>query len=119
SQAQEPNSSVILREVLRRQHGGHAELQCILDLQRNSMPAGPLPLAVNLNGARSEVEVKMEGQAMRFRHRIDLGENTNGGWGSFELPADANIRDNVAFFVYGPEVALRASTVSSDPVSGR
>src|SRR6185436_1407273 len=41
------------------------------------------------------------------------------GWGSFDLPADANRRDNTVYFVYGPETQSRASVVSVDPQSGR
>jgi hypothetical protein len=48
-----------------------------------------------------------------------LASRVGNGWGSFALPADGNLRDNVAYFVYGAEPALRASVVSSEPQSAR
>ena len=61
----------------------------------------------------------MDGQATRWRHKNELGEERIGGWGSFELPMDANRRDNIAYFVYGAEAGLQASVISSDASSSR
>jgi hypothetical protein len=90
-----------------------------LDLQRNAKSNDTIPVSVTLNGARSQFELSVEGQATRWRHKIDLGEDKAGGWGSFELPMDANRRDNNAYFVYGAESALQASVISSDARSSR
>jgi hypothetical protein len=48
-----------------------------------------------------------------------LASHPAGGWGSFALPADANLRDNTAYFVYGPETAAHAVVVSSSPDTAR
>jgi hypothetical protein len=53
-----------------------------------------------------------EGQSLRWRRRVDLGTHPAGGWGSFALPADANARDNAAYFVYGAQTAARGAVVS-------
>jgi hypothetical protein len=61
----------------------------------------------------------LDGQSMRWRYRRELGPKATAGWGKFELPADANARDNASYFVYGAQTALRASVVASDAESGR
>ncbi|MBI4659752.1 MAG: BatA domain-containing protein [Verrucomicrobia bacterium] len=116
---QELNASVSLREVLRRQRLGQAELQMVADLQRNVNPSASVPLHLTLDGARSQTEVMMEGQAFRWRHKTALGAKTGGGWGSLELAADANRRDNIAYFVYGSETVSRAAVVAADAPSAR
>ncbi|MHB8522239.1 MAG: BatA domain-containing protein [Limisphaerales bacterium] len=114
-----PNVSVWLNEVGRRQRGDHAELQFVLDLRRSLVKSDAFPLTITLDGARSQVELSMDGPALRWRHAASLGARKTGGWGSVSLPADANLRDNTAFFVYGPETPLRASVVSADPPNSR
>ncbi|MEK7684447.1 MAG: BatA domain-containing protein [Verrucomicrobiota bacterium] len=119
NQEPEANAAVSVQEVTRRQNGSQAALQFVLDFQRNVSASDLMPLTVNLDGASAQLELAMDGQAMRWRHKTDLGSQRAGGWGSFELPADANPRDNSAFFVFGPETPLRARVVSRDAQSGR
>jgi hypothetical protein len=118
-QAPEANASISLREVSRLEHGDKSELQFVLDLQRNRNSSEPLPITLVLDGAQSQTQIALEGQSLRWRHKVDLGVHHGGGWGSFVLPADANQRDNTAFFVYGPETPLRATVVSSDAEAAR
>lgn len=113
------NTSVSLREVVRRERGELAELQFVVDFERTSKSGEPVPLNLALDDGRSQVEVPMEGQSMRWRYRRELGAKAAGGWGSFELPADANPRDNTAHFVYGAQTPLRASVIAADAQSAR
>lgn len=114
----EPNTSATLAEVFRRARLDGAELNLALDLARNA-PAGSsparFPLALTLNGVKSQTELDMDGAALRWRHKVDLGAAKGLGWGALELPADANARDNAAYFVFGSESALRATVVSDQP----
>ncbi len=118
------DTAIALNEVTRRQRGDKSELQFVLDLQQSRAreQAGSkqtLPVSITLDGARSQSEIAIEGQSLRWRHRIDLGNRTNGGWGSFEIPADANPRNNTAYFVYGPEIVARAAVIASDEEAAR
>jgi hypothetical protein len=116
----ELNRSVALSEMLRRQRGEQSELHFAVDVQASDPRQDTVPLTLVLDGTRTQTELAMEAQALRWRHRVKLGNNGAGsGWGSFELPADGNRRDNVAYFVYGAETPLRASIVSADPQSAR
>ncbi|MFM8468455.1 MAG: BatA domain-containing protein, partial [Limisphaerales bacterium] len=111
----EPNISATLAEVFRRARPDGAELSLALDLARNATNGtARFPLALTLNGAKSQTELDMDGAALRWRHKVDLGAAKGLGWGALELPADANARDNAAYFVFGSDSAVRA-TVISDP----
>ena len=119
SQTPEANTSIAIKELLRRPHSGGSELQIVLDVQRNRTAAATVPVTLTLDGQQSTAELKLEGQSLRWRRRIDLGSRREGGWGSFALPTDGNPRDNTAYFVYGPDMPLLAMVVSSRRDSGR
>jgi hypothetical protein len=108
------NVSIAIKEILRRPRGAKSELQFVIDMQRNQSSSAPLPVTLTLDGERTETDVAMEGQSLRWRHKIDLGTRREGGWGSFALPADANLRDNTAYFVYGADTPVQATAVVSD-----
>jgi hypothetical protein len=112
----EPNTSVTLKEMLRRPDG---ELALAVDLQRLSKTKETIPLTLAIDGVSSQHELAMEGEALRWRNKTSLGAKKEAGWGALTLPADANLRDNTAYFVYGAETPLRASIVSADAASGR
>jgi len=118
-QSPDANVSAQLREALRRSRNGGSELRLTVDLQRNRAAAATIPLTLTLDGARSEMDVAMDGQALRWRHKTDLGARSHGGWGGVALPADANNRDNVSYFVYGPETSATAAVVSDDLQTAR
>jgi hypothetical protein len=118
-QPSEENRAISLKEVLRHGHGKLSELRLTVDVEANARQSESIPLTLNLDGARTQTELKLEGQSVRWRHKLNLGEKTASGWGSVELPADGNRRDNTAYFVYGPEKPLHASIISSDPHSVR
>ncbi len=113
----EPNVSATLAEVFRRARPDGAELALALDLARNATNGtARFPLALTLNGVKSQAELDMDGAALRWRHKVDLGGAAKGlGWGALELPADANARDNAAYFVFGSDSAVRAAVVSDQP----
>jgi hypothetical protein len=108
------NVSVALKEATRRARGAGSELRLTVDLQRTRREGATLPLTLTLDGARSQVDVALEGQTLRWRHKISLGARAEGGWGSVSAPADANAADNTAYFVYGSDIAPRGLVVSDD-----
>jgi hypothetical protein len=117
--APEANVSIAIKELVRRPRGDQSELQMVLDVQRNRTAAASIPVTLTLDGTASTAELKMDGQSLRWRRRIDLGSRKEGGWGSFALPADGNPRDNTAYFVYGPDTPLLATVVSAAKETGR
>ncbi|MDA1274056.1 MAG: BatA domain-containing protein [Verrucomicrobia bacterium] len=117
--AHDANVSVSLKEITRRSSGGQSAVKFVLDLQQRSEKSEAHPMTITLDGARSQVDVMMESQMLRWRHAMSIGAKQSGGWGIFEWPADGNPRDNRAYFVYSPEVALKAAVVSTNRASAR
>ena len=115
----EANASITTLEVHRRQRAGQAVLELVLDLERNATGAATLPLAITVDGARSQVDLKMDGQSLRYRHTLPLAGTEAEGWGFVELPADANLADNKSYFVYGAPPVLRSAVVGADASSRR
>ncbi len=114
NQAPEANASIAIQELARASRGPKAQLQVVLDIQRNRAAPATVPIVLTLDGQRSEMDAALEGQSFRWRREIDLGARREGGWGAFSLPADANQRDNTAWFVYGADTPLRATVVSAE-----
>jgi hypothetical protein len=119
NQAPEDNASIAIKEMLRRPRGDQSELEMTLEIQRNRAATTSIPVTLTLDGERSSTELKLDGQSLRWRRKIDLGSRQQGGWGSFALPADANPRDDTAYFVYGPDIPLLAAVVSTDKETAR
>src|SRR5580658_11382331 len=113
NQTPEGNAAIAIKELVRRPRGAKGELQAVVDIQRNRDTSATVPVVMLLDGQRSESDVALEGQSFRWRRKIDLGARREGGWGGFSLPADANLRDNTAWFVYGADTPLRATVVSA------
>ncbi len=119
NQAPEDNTSIAVKELLRRPRGDQSELEMTLDVERNRTASATIPVTLTLDGGRSSTELKLDGQSLRWRRKIDLGTRHEGGWGSFTIPDDGNPRDNTTYFVYGPDVPLMAAVVSGDKSGAR
>ncbi|MEO6034704.1 MAG: BatA domain-containing protein, partial [Verrucomicrobiota bacterium] len=119
NQPPERNTSISVQEISRRAKGDQNELQFVLDLQRNVESGERMPIKTVLDGSEAEAEVALDGQALRWRYKAELGNKKEAGWGSFQLPADANGSDNKTYFVYGSETPPRATVVSEDGATAR
>jgi hypothetical protein len=113
------NVSVTVADARRRKTGGRTELLLTLDLQRNHAAPTDIPVTIVVEGARTRLNVQLEGPTLRLQHKLDLGPRTSRGWGFVELPADANVRDNTAYFVFDGERHLQTIVAASDPALGR
>lgn len=115
----EANTSVALEEAARRDRSGQPELHLTADLTQSENRSNRFPIEVIVDGSQSQVDVVIDSEKLRWRHKVDLAQKTTGGWGKLQLPADANRRDNSAYFVYGPVMQIKAAVVSDDPESAR
>lgn len=115
-----PNVSVSINDLTRRQRAGQPQLDLTLDLERTDTTPTTLPVTITLNDVRSNFQVALNGQSLRVHRALTL-DPTRGesGWGKVEIPADAGLRDNTGYFVYGPKLALRAALVASDEPTRR
>lgn len=113
------NRAVRLEEMIRRKRGARSELAMTLDFQQSEKRTEPVPVAMTLNGVRTDVDVALDSQDVRWRQINGVDPKSGTGWGRIELPADANPGDNSAFYTYGEETPLRAMVVSAEPAVGR
>lgn len=113
------NASISLHDLIRRKRGEEQELRMALDIQRNSEAPASMPIQLMVDGSQSQAEVALEGESLRWRHKIELGSRTNSGWGFVQAPADGNSRDNSAFFVFPGESSFSAAVIAQDAQSGR
>ena len=120
-QAAEDNLAVTVDKVTRRETADHAELLLDLRVTRHSANPQPLevPLQVVVNGTRSTVKAMMTNNELLLQGQaVPLDKATKRGWGRIELPADANLRDNVYHFVFDqPATPLTVIVSDEDEVT--
>lgn len=76
-----------------------------------------IPVEVQIGQATSVTQVELVNGAAEVKElRIPI-ENVSGastGYGALQIPADANVRDNVAYFAYEPSKPRRTVVVSEE-----
>lgn len=117
--AQTESAAIAVAEVNRRYRSDPPEVELVLDLERNNPTPSTRSLTFVSEGSRSTLDLQVQGQSFRYRHKITLDSPTAIGWGRVELQADNNPRDNVAYYVYGPPVPLKSAVVATDEIVGR
>ncbi len=116
------NLSVRVENVQWWEHGNDAEL--VLDVVVRSKGSSEttrqgFPIEFEVNNVRSVVEVELDRQGASLQgHRIPIDTKLRSGWGSVELPGDANSLDNRFFFVFAEPTVRRAVVVSDDKKNG-
>ena len=110
-----PNTSISVSELSRLQSGDSGEVRLAVDLQRTEATADTAGITRTLNGITTEMEAKVKGQSTRWRHRIEIGDQT-GGWGKLELPADGNPQDNVTYYRYSDDHPPAGLVVTENPL---
>ena len=79
------------------------ELLLDVEIQNDSANTdAPASLTTHLNGSNTSENLAANGTLARFQKRITLPNSASTGHGWLSLTADANPRDNTAYFVYGP-----------------
>jgi hypothetical protein len=112
------NVAVQVTNVRRQQTADSAELLVSLKLAREGGADAKLSLPVQfeIEGARSEVTIDMNGATYELKdHRIPIERTRERGWGKVSVPADANPGDNDFYFVFDRLQPRRTLIVSEDP----
>lgn len=111
------NVAVRMTDVRRQPSGDAAELLVSLKLTREGRRESriSLPVQFEIDGARSELTVEMEGTEYELKdHRIPLERSHDRGWGRVSIPADANPADNEFYFVFDRPAPRRTIVVADD-----
>ena len=118
----ESNVAIRVSDV-RRESGpaGNAVVMTMrLTRSDNSEDAITIPVQIELDGARSTLEVELSGQMVELRdHRVPLSGRQEKGWGRVSIPADANDADNEFFFVFDDPPQRRIVLVGEDETKVR
>src|SRR5205823_4700385 len=112
------NVSVRVTDVRRQQTANSAELLVSLKLSREGRSDArlSLPVQFEIEGARSELTVEMNGPTYELKdHRIPIERTRERGWGKVSIPADANPADNDFYFIFDRPQPRRTLIVSSAP----
>lgn len=119
------NLAVSIDRINRRESADAAELMVDLRVTRAAqaeaeMPERAISLGFVINGSRSVHEVTLaEGQSefLLQGYSIPIDTSSRKGWGSVELPGDANRLDNVMYFVFSESALRKTTLVSDDPAT--
>ncbi len=97
---------------------GKAQLNLALELRAQDGHKGTIPLLVTREGVTSQLDIPLGSSVQRESLKFDVPKGETG-WGKVELPADANLADNSAYFVYGPPPALKSMVIGEGPGAQR
>jgi hypothetical protein len=116
------NVSLRVTDVRRVPSGDAAELLVSLKLTRegNAETRISLPVHFEIEGARSELTIEMEGTEYELKdHQIPLERSHERGWGRVSIPADSNPADNEFYFVFDRPVPRRTIVVADDALASK
>ena len=103
-----------------RNSGDGAELLVSLRITREggAETRQTIPIQFEIDGARSELAVEMNGSEFNLKeHRIGIERTRKRGWGKVSIPADANLADNEFYFVFDQPAPRRTIVVADEPQS--
>ncbi len=116
------NMAIRVTDVRRQVTSDGAELLVSLKLTRegNGDSRISLPVQFEIDGARSEQTIEMDGAEYELKdHRIPLERSHERGWGRVSIPADSNLADNVFLFVFDKPVPRLTIVVVDDAQDAR
>jgi hypothetical protein len=116
------NVSIRVTDVRENQSTEGAELLVSLRLSREGGSEGTIsvPVQFEINGARSELTIEMDGPHYDLKeHRVPLEVGRERGWGRVSIPADANPADNDFYFAFDAPVSRRTVIVADDENGAR
>lgn len=116
---EQEKSNVAVRVTdVRRQSGADGNgLYLSMQLSRDSEEESTLtlPVQIEIDGARTELEVELAGGQVELKdHRVKLSDNQVRGWGKVSIPSDANDADNEFYFVFDDPPLRRIVLVSEN-----
>lgn len=118
----EYNHSIKVTNVTRRTISTGAEVLLSFQITCATPPEAPItiPVEVELEGARSVLNVQVSGQITEIKeHRIPVEATRERGWGQLSLPADSNPADDTYYFVFDKAPPRNTLVVAEEPTIER
>jgi hypothetical protein len=104
------NWAIQVEQVRKRSLPDATELELSFSVRQTDLPADivdasgaaeMVPVRIELEGVRTELQVPMRGGVAELKnHRLRLDGQMEQGWGKVSLAADANMADNQWYFVF-------------------
>ncbi len=116
------NRSIRVTDVRRVDGASGPELLLSIRVQQMTPVDGvvPIPITLELDGARSEFTAEMTGTELELKNiPFELDGGKTRGWGRVSIPSDTSPSDNEFYFVYDQAVTRQTVVVSDDPESSR
>ena len=110
------NASISVSQLARIKSNEIGEVRLAVDIKRTKINNDTEPIKQTINGVTTEIEAKVNGQATRWRHRIELDEQS-GGWGKLELSPDGNPQDNITYYRYDDDFSMEGLVISESKLS--
>jgi hypothetical protein len=112
----EANASLRVTDVRRVESHDGASLLVSLALSRTGGADNiDLPVHIEIDGARSELAVEMEGREFMVKdHPVPVAADAKLGWGRISIPADANPADNEFYFTFAESPPRRTVIVAQE-----
>ncbi|NQV24009.1 MAG: BatA domain-containing protein [Rhodopirellula sp.] len=112
------NTSIRVTNVRRFETVDNAELLVSLKVTRDASKEDrvTLPIQFEIEGARSELTVEIDGPTLELiDHHLPIERSNERGWGKVSIPADSNSADNDFYFVFDRPRQRHTLIVSNDP----
>lgn len=110
------NASISVSQLARIKSNEIGEVRLAVDIKRTKINNDAEPIKQTINGVTTEIEAKVNGQATRWRHRIEVDEQS-GGWGKLELSPDGNPQDNITYYRYDDDFSMEGLVISESKLS--
>ena len=110
------NASISISQLARIKSNEIGEVRLAIDIKRTKINNDTEPIKQTINGVTTEIEAKVNGQATRWRHRIEVDEQS-GGWGKLELSPDGNPQDNITYYRYDDDFSMEGLVISESKLS--
>ena len=110
------NASISVSQLARIKSNEIGEVRLAIDIKRTKINNDTEPIKQTINGVTTEIEAKVNGQATRWRHRIEVDEQS-GGWGKLELSPDGNPQDNITYYRYDDDFSMEGLVISESKLS--
>lgn len=119
-QRSQNNLAISVENINRRRSPAGYELVMDLAIKRTgssdeASEPQTIPVEITINGTRTVESVTVTGdEFLRLGYTLKLGAGDERGWGRIDIPADNNLSDNTAYFVYDEPPVRRTIIVSDD-----
>jgi len=123
-QRSEKNLAISVDKVNRKRSPTGYEVVMDLAIKRTGSSDAPsgdasepqtIPVEITINGTRTVESITVTGEEfLRLGYTVKLGAGDERGWGRIDIPADNNLSDNTAYFVYDEPPVRKTIIVSDD-----